>query len=192
MRRCSVSDCQGRHKGRGLCSRHYQRLLKHGSVEPPPSPSERLDTPEKVWVKLLEHSVPVGECLLWQRPLMSGGYGLLTIQRRPTLTHRAAYEARVGAIPEGMHVHHTCFNRSCIEPTHLRVVTPAQNGQARQGAQPGTKSGIRGVKWIKGSERWMAFAQLDNKVHYGGTFDTEVEAGNAARLLRKELGFYGE
>lgn len=30
---CSVAGCERQRRGRGLCSGHYQRLVKHGDVD---------------------------------------------------------------------------------------------------------------------------------------------------------------
>lgn len=33
----------------------------------------------------------------------------------------------VGPIPEGMQIDHLCLNRLCVRPSHLELVTPAEN-----------------------------------------------------------------
>jgi hypothetical protein len=42
-------------------------------------------------------------------------------------THRVAYRAWVGPIPEGLHICHHCDNRICIRPTHLFAATAKAN-----------------------------------------------------------------
>jgi hypothetical protein len=48
-----------------------------------------------------------------------GGYG----QTHKGYAHRVAWESLNGPIPEGHDIHHTCENRACIEPTHLKLMT---------------------------------------------------------------------
>lgn len=45
------------------------------------------------------------------------------------LAHRVAYQALVGPIPAGMTVDHTCHNRICCNPAHLRLLTNAENAR---------------------------------------------------------------
>ena len=52
------------------------------------------------------------------------------------LAHRDAYEKAYGPIPNGLKVLHNCDVKSCIEPTHLRLGTVAENNQeARERGQ---------------------------------------------------------
>jgi hypothetical protein len=57
-----------------------------------------------------------------------------TVDKRPfvVLAHRAAWEYANGPIPDGMTVDHLCFERRCVNPVHMRLITRAANG-ARHG-----------------------------------------------------------
>jgi hypothetical protein len=37
------------------------------------------------------------------------------------------YKWRYGAIPEGCEIDHACYNRRCLEPTHLRALSHREN-----------------------------------------------------------------
>jgi hypothetical protein len=46
---------------------------------------------------------------------------------RTRSAHRVAYELTYGPIPKGMTIDHLCRVRRCVNPTHLEVVTLADN-----------------------------------------------------------------
>lgn len=73
--------------------------------------------------------------------------------------------------------------------SNLRLVTGKQNSQHKQ---PKGACGIRGVTFHKKCGKWQAMVTADRKVHYCGLHATPEEAGEAARLKRVELGFFGE
>ena len=80
-----------------------------------------------VITKLAQSCEPQGDCWQWSRGLFRTGYGRITINSRPELAHRVAYEALVEPIPQGLDIDHLCRNRACINPDHLEPVTRREN-----------------------------------------------------------------
>lgn len=66
-------------------------------------------------------------CWLWTGILKTGGYGVIKVRGKNVATHRASYEAFVGAIPDGTFVLHRCDVRHCINPDHLFLGSQTDN-----------------------------------------------------------------
>ncbi len=66
-------------------------------------------------------------CWQWPGSLISTGYAQVRVDGHLEYVHRIAYEAAVGPIPDGYEIDHLCHNRWCFNPSHLEVVTHAEN-----------------------------------------------------------------
>jgi hypothetical protein len=71
------------------------------------------------------------ECWEWTGTRGSNGYGMLTLRVdgkwRHGLAHRIAYAVFIAPLPETGVIMHTCDNRGCVRPDHLRLGTQSQN-----------------------------------------------------------------
>lgn len=84
--------------------------------------------------KRLRRRMQVSEsgCWEWMGTRNSSGYGVIVFPPKRYGVHRVAYEVWIGSIPEGHHIHHTCRNRACLNPDHLRCLSASTHVQLPQ------------------------------------------------------------
>lgn len=84
-----------------------------------------------------------GECWNIRNKAGSSGYVHLNFRGIQIDSHRIAYIAKNGPIPEGFDVHHTCpvRNKRCCNPAHLEIRTPAEHAR-----EPGHVANIHASK----------------------------------------------
>jgi hypothetical protein len=88
------------------------------------------------FLKRIEKNEETG-CWDWVGRISISGKGsrrgiMGTSDHRNMYAHRVAYEHYVGPIAEGNHIHHTCGNKLCVNPDHLRSVTIQEHRMAHQ------------------------------------------------------------
>lgn len=87
-------------------------------MEPPVSPKDSLRFMKKV-VK----DVATG-CWNWTGAINKDGYGELWFNKKTRLAHRFFYIWKVLPVDDRGYINHSCNNRRCCNPDHLRNVPP--------------------------------------------------------------------
>lgn len=126
---CSIDGCNGNHKGRGFCSKHYHRWERHGD---PLGGGTEVRAPLK-WLK--DHSSYQGdECLAWPFGTDGHGVGIITVSGAKTKASRAMCYIVNGDPPDPSYqAAHSCGNGhlGCVTPKHLRWATTSENQMDR-------------------------------------------------------------
>ncbi|MEU1443270.1 HNH endonuclease signature motif containing protein [Streptomyces mirabilis] len=68
-------------------------------------------------------------CREWSGATTERGYGARRYKGQTWLAHRAEWDKKMGAVPEGIQVLHRCDNRPCREIRHLFLGTVQDNMQ---------------------------------------------------------------
>lgn len=63
-----------------------------------------------------------GGCWDWVGSLHNDGYAAWNTGGKQIKVHRASYLLSTGPIPKKRFVVHTCYNRKCVNPDHLKLV----------------------------------------------------------------------
>lgn len=70
---------------------------------------------------------PETGCWNWTGQFMTSGYGLIKCFGQMKGAHRLSHELYHGPIPENFCILHSCDNKKCVNPDHIRSGTHAEN-----------------------------------------------------------------
>lgn len=82
---------------------------------------------ERFWRKVRKDAPD--RCWTWQASTTAKGYPQFRLPGQAGLVggHVWAYRDRFGPVPAGFEVHHTCGQRLCVNPEHLRALPPGMH-----------------------------------------------------------------
>lgn len=87
--------------------------------------------------RLLSKVEKTDSCWNWKGATRGkNGYGAMKVDGKVVSVHKFAYTLYRGEIPEKLLVSHTCHNKLCVNPDHLKLVTPKENHN--EGVRRGT------------------------------------------------------
>lgn len=69
------------------------------------------------------------DCWNWTGKKTRDGYGSIHWNSKSYSSHRVSFEISTGESPDGFEIMHSCDNKSCCNPNHLRKGTHIENMQ---------------------------------------------------------------
>lgn len=127
---CSIEGCESPNSSRGWCRHHYNLWHKHGD----PMGAPVVTSSQRFWAKVHVGPVPeyrsdLGPCWLWGGAINRDGYGSAWIDGAAISAHIYSFIVFGGQPPgsAGLELDHLCRVRRCLNPTHLELVTHAEN-----------------------------------------------------------------
>ena len=130
---------------------------------------------------------PFGNCMVWKYGLNRDGYGVLTINGKQELAHRAVFIQTRGQVPEDRQVNHLCNRPYCLQPSHLYAGTRQDN---KDDSQIFSKEELLHAPWVlywpdgKNAENALLQRLLESN-RYDGTESWEPVAQPAQRPLEE-------
>lgn len=130
---CKYPGCTSSFKmNNGYCNKHMLRIRRYGDPSITHNNRGVGDTPEERFWSRVDKSPGFGrdgDCWQW----LSGKndwYGKITVDGWQTLTHIYSWYLANGRKPQlGMQILHSCDNKRCVNPEHLREGTLQENLQ---------------------------------------------------------------
>lgn len=110
-------------RSRGLCSKHYTRLVRNGDPMRVRDPLRLAPIEEKFWSRVDFRE----ECWLWTGSKNNIGYGMFQSTPGINVAHRWSWAYFGNCLPKGLELDHLCRNRACVRPDHLEPVSHREN-----------------------------------------------------------------
>lgn len=129
--RCAVEGCSRPDDAKGYCNPHYQKWIKYG--DPLFCFDKDAWRRDRFWSKVALTANP-DKCWEWRSLLFRIGYGSVQFAGKTRSAHRVSWFLTHGVWPT--YLLHSCHNRKCVNPNHLREGTHKENMQDR-------------VRWVK-------------------------------------------
>lgn len=113
------------------------------------------------------------DCWIWRGAIKDNGYGNFYAQGKNINAHKAAFIFAYGCVPEGSHLMHTCDNRVCVNPHHIKSGTRQQNMDDM----------VSKGRASHGSMRWNTFLSELEVAYIRQLFDRGISVSNISSTL---------
>lgn len=187
MTECNVAGCAKRIKARGWCSMHYWRWQTHGD------PDHVAKQASVEWLKQAIATRDRTTCWddpPWRTVTTEGGYPVIRYEGHSMVATRVVMLLTHRPRPAGHEVLHSCDNKRCLNPEHIRWGTRSENVREayERGLNPRLTVGICEVEDCEKDARVLGKC----KRHYMQAFSREyyvrVQKEQRRKLASTDLG----
>lgn len=191
---CCVKDCNKKIYAKGLCRFHYDKARNYGN----PLHRTRKDKNEiifhrdyaEVVLQNIDDRALIDLCDVekvkkykWYKN--ADGYVAATINHKTTKLHVYL----LGHKNKNLIIDHKDRNKLNNRRSNLRYASQLKKTQNR-GMQSNNKSGVVGVSWHKGLQKWYTYITVNKTQIFLGTFD-DLDAAKDCRV-NAEKKYFGE
>ena len=127
------------------------------------------------------------ECWEWIGLKGRGGYGRISVYGKHRAAHRVAWMLSGNDLKDDASLDHLCFNKSCVNPSHLRISDKKLNAENRPGPNANSSTGHWGVTYIPSRGVYEARVGHNGKRLWAGYHQSLEEADKAAREMRNRV-----
>lgn len=184
---CTFPGCIRTVTAKGLCGTHDMQRRMGRELSPIMTAEDRTANRKPEMERFLALVTKTETCWNWAGATDKDGYGLFTRTGGTMVrAHRFSHQQASGFTPP--HVDHICWNHGCVNPDHLRGVTPSGNGQNRSPGSTRASSGFRNVQKVltkKGFTKYRVIITINGKPKMFGWYDDINEANRRAVELRR-------
>lgn len=180
---CRVRNCHTIVNARGLCGKHYQRLMKHGNLWPRHVHNEnrRGDPIYSAYHAMLQR------CYRPQCPGYKwyGARGIKVCARWRGIYGFTHFKEDMGERPPNRSLDRI-NNDGNYEPSNCRWATPLEQHD-NQRLKHTNRSGTEGVSWYKNYGLWVAYLSRYGVRHHLGYFESKDDAVAARLAFEKQI-----
>jgi len=149
---------------------------------------------DKAYHRMIERIEFTDGCWLWKGTVSNRGYGSLCVNNIKLLVHRYSfmYFNNTPYLKTTQHIHHRCYNKLCVNPSHLQLVTPSQHGNIKHEIITPTSSEEKSYRKLHRDE-WQYYRQIKLRakikkgiVFLGVQHEIKLSVTKGMELLEKD------